>query len=221
MSYLKPKDDSRRMTAIALVLLLHAVLLYALTRESAFNSIQVIRDPFEARIIEEMKPSPPVEPQPPPPVAAPAKPYVPLKPYLPPKTYVPAPEVPVQPQAEAEIASVTHVPVPQARASAGPSTGTAVPEPTHMTAAVELDSCVKPEYPPASLQAEESGTVALSFLVDVDGKIIESRIDRSSGHYRLDEAARRALVRCKFRPAYVDGKPRQAWAHIKYQWRLE
>jgi protein TonB len=88
-------------------------------------------------------------------------------------------------------------------------------------ASVKQEGCVKPEYPPASLRAEEAGTVALSFFVDVDGKVIESRIDRSSGYIRLDEAARKALARCEFRPAYVDGKPQRAWAHIKYEWRLE
>jgi protein TonB len=68
---------------------------------------------------------------------------------------------------------------------------------------------------------EEEGTVSLRFLVAVDGKVIQSEIEKSSGYKRLDEAARAGLSKCQFRPATVDGKPEQAWASIKYTWRLE
>jgi len=49
--------------------------------------------------------------------------------------------------------------------------------------------------------------VTLTFLIDVDGKVLESRVERSSGHRRLDEAARAGLGICKFKPATVDGRP--------------
>jgi protein TonB len=86
---------------------------------------------------------------------------------------------------------------------------------------VNINQCEKPEYPSASRRLEEEGTVALRFLVGVDGKVIQSEVEKSSGFKRLDEAARAGLSKCQFRPALVDGKPEQAWASIKYTWRLE
>jgi len=63
--------------------------------------------------------------------------------------------------------------------------------------------------------------VLLSFLIDQSGKVIDSKIERSSGFRRLDEAAKAGLGLCKFRPATVNGAPVQAWARIEYVWRLE
>ena len=47
----------------------------------------------------------------------------------------------------------------------------------------------------------------LSFLIDVDGKVLDSKVDRSSGFRRLDEAARAGLGLCKFKPATLNGLP--------------
>ena len=73
-------------------------------------------------------------------------------------------------------------------------------------------SCEKPAYPSLSLRARETGTVLLGFLIGLDGIATESKIERSSGHRRLDEAARSALALCRFKPATVDGKPEKSWA---------
>ena len=88
-------------------------------------------------------------------------------------------------------------------------------------AGVNAANCEKPEYPSASRRLEEEGTVHLRFLVGMDGKVIQSEVEKSSGFKRLDEAARAGLAKCQFRPATVDGKPEQAWASIRYTWRLE
>ena len=84
-----------------------------------------------------------------------------------------------------------------------------------------MAQCEKPEYPSASRRMEEEGTVALRFLVGIDGKIVQSEIEKSSGFKRLDEAARTGLSKCQFKPATVDGKPEQAWTTIRYVWRLD
>jgi protein TonB len=86
---------------------------------------------------------------------------------------------------------------------------------------VDARGCAKPEYPPAALRAQETGTVALSFLIDVDGKVLEGKVERSSGSRRLDEAARKGLALCKFKPATLDGKPEQSWSRIEYEWKIE
>lgn len=82
-------------------------------------------------------------------------------------------------------------------------------------------NCQKPEYPSASRRLEEEGTVQLRFLVGIDGLVIQSQVEKSSGFARLDEAARAGLSKCQFKPGTVDGKPEQSWATMKYTWRLE
>jgi protein TonB len=82
-------------------------------------------------------------------------------------------------------------------------------------------NCPKPEYPAAARRNEEEGTVQLRFLVDVDGKVVQAQVDKSSGSTRLDDAARLALSKCQFKPGTLDGRPEQSWASMKYTWRLE
>ena len=89
------------------------------------------------------------------------------------------------------------------------------------TAVVDSANCEKPEYPTASRRMEEEGTVLLKFLVGVDGKVIRSEVEKSSGYRRLDDAARTGLSLCQFKPATVDGNPEQAWSSLRYIWRLE
>jgi TonB family protein len=60
----------------------------------------------------------------------------------------------------------------------------------------------------------------LNFLVDANGDVVQSVVENSSGHTRLDETARDALQRCKFNPAIQNGKPTFAWAPIEYVWSL-
>jgi periplasmic protein TonB len=86
---------------------------------------------------------------------------------------------------------------------------------------VDARTCDKPPYPAASLRANETGTVRLNFLIDVNGRVLETKVERSSGSRRLDEAARAGLALCKFKPATVDGKPERTWSQIDYVWKIE
>jgi protein TonB len=88
-------------------------------------------------------------------------------------------------------------------------------------AVINAANCEKPPYPAASSRLEEEGTVSLRFLVGVDGLVIQSEIEKSSGFKRLDEAARSGLSKCLFKPATVDGKPEESWASMRYTWRME
>ncbi|WP_338844506.1 energy transducer TonB [Massilia sp. W12] len=81
--------------------------------------------------------------------------------------------------------------------------------------------CEKPAYPRASLMNEEKGTVLMGFLIAADGRVVESKIEKSSGFKGLDKAAISALSQCKFKPASKDGKPEQGWAKVEYTWKLE
>ena len=63
------------------------------------------------------------------------------------------------------------------------------------------------KYPRYSEEMYEEGQVKLQFIVRPDGTASNIKILRSSGHSRLDVAARRSLLQAKFRPATCHGKP--------------
>lgn len=95
----------------------------------------------------------------------------------------------------------------------------------HANAAVTLPvmdtkSCELPKYPKASLINEETGTVSMSFLVGADGKVMESKVDSSSGSKSLDKAALSAFALCKFKPGVKDGKVEQMWVKVDYIWKF-
>ena len=83
-----------------------------------------------------------------------------------------------------------------------------------------LASCAKPAYPAAALAAKHTGTVKLAFLVGADGKLADSKVETSSGHPALDDAAHQAIRLCKFSAASANGKPVESWAHVAYVWKL-
>ena len=66
---------------------------------------------------------------------------------------------------------------------------------------------------------DKTGKVVLSLLVGVDGRVSDSKIEKSSGSPRLDQAARQALSLCQFTPGSVDGKPEQAWGRLAYEFK--
>ena len=209
MSYVQPEDSGRRVVGLVVVVLFHALLVYGLVNGLARKIVDVVRQPLETKIIEEAKPPPDKPPPPPPPRLAP-----------PPPPFIPLPDVQVQlpsSMRQNTISAVTNVrpsaPAPVVRQQAAPVRTTA--------AVVNAKDCEKPEYPSASLRAEETGVVRLAFLIDVDGKVLESKVEKSTGYRRLDEAARTALGLCKFKPATADGKPEKSWARMEYEWKIE
>ncbi|MFZ6771714.1 energy transducer TonB [Undibacterium sp. SXout7W] len=86
---------------------------------------------------------------------------------------------------------------------------------------MDSKSCEPPKYPKAALMNEETGTVHMGFLISTEGKVVESRIDKSSGSKSLDKAALSALGLCKFKPGTKDGKAEQLWAKVDFVWKLE
>jgi protein TonB len=88
-----------------------------------------------------------------------------------------------------------------------------------VAATFDAKTC-KAEYPKASLMNEEEGAVTLSFLVAADGSVVDSKIEKTSGHKNLDKAAVKGLSACKFKPGTKDGAPAQTWAKVDYVWKL-
>jgi protein TonB len=219
MSYPESKPVGPRLAGLVFVGLLHVALIYALMQGLARKIVEVVRNPLEVKIVETVKPPP----EQPPPLPTP-------KLAAPPPPYIPPPEVRVQvPQPQAPISVVTPVkpaePAPAAPGPAAPAQGQGVASkphvPVRVPAVVDSRACQKPRYPLASQRLNESGEVLLSFLIDLDGRVLDSKVKQSSGFPRLDEAARNGLALCRFKPATVDGKPEQSWAEIRYVWILD
>ncbi len=224
---MQKSDQKKRLIGMSFVIAFHVVVVWALLTGLAQKIVEVVRVPLETKIIQEIKPPPPpAAPLPPPPkLSAPP-------PFIPPPEIVVATPPPV-----ANTIQVTSAVAPPEAVSMVP---TAPPDPTSTapvpttrsapsapreslrTAAVidAKQGCEEPEYPSASRRNEEQGTVILRFLIDVDGRVIDSKIATTSGFSRLDRAARDTLSRCVFKPGTVDGKPEQSWANIRYTWHL-
>jgi protein TonB len=214
------RAPGKKFSGLAFVILLHVLIVYALMTGLARKMVDVIKQPIETKIIEEVAPPPPPDLPPPPP---------PPKMVAPPPPFIPPPEITVAtpPPPTNTITAVTNVqpetPVftpPQPVVEAPPAPAPA-PAPVRVAPVVDFNSCSKPDYPRNSLRNEEEGTVTLQFLIGVDGSVVDSKVEKSSGHRALDRAAQRALSQCRFKPGMIDGKPQQTWTKVQYVWKLE
>jgi protein TonB len=198
----------RRIGGIAFVALLHVAIVYALLNGLGAQMVQVLRPPLEAKIIEPAKLPPPEAPPPPPPQLL-----------TPPPVFIPPPVIQIAqpPPTVPVIAAVTQV-----KPTTPPPTPAPAP-PVQKTAA-GLDpnqTCTPPEYPEEAEDMEQTGVSVLQFLIDKNGNVAASRVQDSSGHASLDDAALRALAQCKFKPAIgADGNPQESWTSIRYVWQL-
>ena len=188
----RQRTPRKHLTGIGWVVLLHALLLWAISSGLARKVVRMSENTVEAVLLSEAPPPAPVAPKTPPP-----------------KTPAPPPPAPTS-----TAPAITQTNTPPAAAPTAPAirTGAVIQPGAH---------CAKPDYPSASRRMEEEGTVTLKFLIGADGKVLQADVEKSSGFTRLDEAARNALSKCQFRPGTVDGKPEQSWSTIQYKWRLE
>jgi periplasmic protein TonB len=204
------RAPKNHLPGISFVIVLHIIIIWALVSGLARKAVELVQKPLETKLIAEVvKPPENLPPPPPPPKMA-----------APPPPFIPPPEINVQvapPPSPAAITAVSTTSPPVAT----PAVAEAPKAPVRTAPVVEAKSCEAPSYPSASRRLNETGTVLLNFLIDASGHVVESRIDTSSGVERLDEAARKALSLCKFRPGTLDGKPEQSWHKMKYVWKLD
>lgn len=71
------------------------------------------------------------------------------------------------------------------------------------------------------MRREAQGKVTVSFAIGTDGHVHDARVSGSSGHPDLDETALRAVRRCVFVPAVVDGKPVEEKKSSQYVFSLD
>jgi len=90
--------------------------------------------------------------------------------------------------------------------------------PVKVRAVINPDNCERPRLPWSAQQRQLTGHVILSVLIDVDGKVKDARVVRSSGHPALDQAALKGALDCHFVAATVDGAPVPSWEKFRFSW---
>ncbi len=202
MDFAKHQDPKTRLAGIGFVVLLHALLIWGLVSGLARKVVELLPEPIETKIIQEIQ----FEREPPPP----PKPEI----VPPPQAFVPPPDIIIStPPPPNAITSVTNVPQPDTTqiTRVGPT----------IDFANSPRGCREPEYPSTSRRLGEEGVAEVSLLIGVDGKVQQSRIDKSSKFARLDEATIRSFSKCKFKVGSNSGQPEAAWFSTRYRWILK
>jgi protein TonB len=140
------------------------------------------------------------------------------------RIFVPEPPINIQIEKTSIIGTTDRPPEqpPKVVSSEGGDIKAAPPQtaPVVVAAVVDASACSKPDYPKSSLRNGDTGTVMLALLIGTDGKVADSRVERSSGFRDLDRAAQAGLSLCKFKPGTVDGVAQQSWTRMQYVWSL-
>src|SRR5690606_253948 len=79
---------------------------------------------------------------------------------------------------------------------------------------------VEPRYPPAAKRARAQGTVFLRVIIGTDGRPREVRVEQTSGHELLDEAACSAVQKWLFRPYRENGIARAASVIVPLKFQI-
>ena len=77
-----------------------------------------------------------------------------------------------------------------------------------------------PVYPPRARQAGQEGKVILRVTIDSSGQTESIEVKTSSSYSSLDEAAKEAVRRVRFRPYTSGGVPMRAMADIPFDFKL-
>jgi protein TonB len=190
---------------MAAVAALHILLVAGLVSVLGHRQVTLPPDHLQVNLVrdeptkrDEVKPPPPQLDAPPPP------PFVP----------VPEGAVSVTPSLTTAIVAAP---------AAHPATVEAPPAPRQVRVDPRLDDrrSEDPVYPPIARRMGEEGIVTLLVIIGTDGSVQDVKVEKSSGHQRLDDAAiDGARRRCRFSPGSVDGRPQAMWYRYRYQFKL-
>ncbi len=207
---------SDKLTKIAIVVALHAVLGYAVVNGTMHRFVESIPEVVNVTFV--------APPPPPPPVSQPktveiaqkapsiAPPPLPVLPVVVENTITPPP-----PQVHvSEPAPAPLVVAPVASAPAAP----AAPAGPRVISAVEYIRAPQPVYPSSSRRMGESGVVTLRVLVNEKGYAEQASVQKSSGSANLDEAGRAAVMRALFKPYIEDGKAQPVYVVVPINFQM-
>ena len=186
----QPRDPSRRLKGIVIVVVLHAFLGYALVSGLARKGLNFVKKPLEAVVIQEVIIPPP--PPPPPPPKKIEKPLVMPKLDAPPPPYVPPPDVAPQVTSTAPaIVSVATPPTAPAVIAPPPPAAPVVIGPKRTTIGVACPTQVAPEMPRKALQDGTEGVVKAQ--IHIKGGVIQD-VTILSGPRVFHAAVRAAMM---------------------------
>jgi protein TonB len=202
------RDPARHLIGIAFVVLIHAIVIYALVTGLARKAVEVIKKPLTATIIEEIKPPPPPPPPPPRKIIEPPKSQPIVQPYVPP------PDIPVPTQqAEPVIAAPTTTAPTEPIVIAPPVVAPPAPKPAVRKGLVPVE-VIKPEYPREAIRAGvQSGKVVCLLDVDEKGNVTEVKIKSAQPPRVFDREVVNTLMRWKFIP---DGEKYVAEVEVNF-----
>jgi uncharacterized protein len=83
----------------------------------------------------------------------------------------------------------------------------------------DLNVCPKPVWPPAALARGAEGKVTIAIRVGTSGRVLESRVDASSGHPDLDQAGRDGIARCRFYSLAATLSAPSGWRPMQFVWQ--
>ena len=194
----RQRDPTRHLIGIAFVVLVHALVIWALLTGLASKAIQVIKKPLNATIIEEIKLPPPPPPPPPPKKIEMPKVQVPVQPYVPPPD-IPPPVAPSEPVISAPTAVVPTEPV--VIAPPAPVAPPAPPKPATRQGAANCPTREDPSYPREAIRARvEKGKVDATLSVDEKGNVTDVRITGSEPRNVFDRVVRDTVMNWKCVP---------------------
>lgn len=199
------RSPGKHLTGIVVVIILHVVLGYALMHGLATKVMNVIKQPIDTKIIEEVKkPPPPDTPPPPPPKTV----------QMPP-TFVPPPEVMIQAPVTAPVISTrTAVPPPVYAppappapvVSAPPSVGVACPN------SQEIRTNIK--YPVQARKDGLQGEVLIEMTIAANGDVKDVDV-KSSTNRAFNSVAISASRQFK-----CTGQGRDVRVQVPYSFKL-
>ena len=184
-------QPQKHLLGITIVIALHVVVIYALVTGLGKKIVDVIKQPIETKVIEEVKapPPPPERLLPPPP-----------KLEAPPPPFIPPPEVQIAVPATVQntITSTTSTPPPPAdfrpvAPPAPPAPPAPRPKPAVVSIGAICPSMVQPKMPRKALQTGTGGTVVARATIR-GGKVVEVEILQSQPRGLFDAAVRDAMM---------------------------
>jgi protein TonB len=170
---------------MTVVVLLHIIVVYALVTGLARKVVEVIKQPLETKIIEEIKDKPKDEPPPPPKLQTPPPPFVP-----PPEVQIQLPSA----LATSAISTVTNVKPVAAPVRIAPPPAA---KPLVRKGVSPLHR-VNPEFPRKALLDGISGFVVAHLMVAKDGTVKEVKIISSDPRGVFDREVIRAMMQWRF-----------------------
>jgi protein TonB len=185
----RERNPAKHLPSITMVVVLHIAIGYALVTGLARRVVEVIKQPLETKIIEEIKKPPPDAPPPPPPkLAAPPPPFIP-----PPEINIQVPITQVAPT----ITTQSTTPPPKV----APPPVPVAPQPL-VRKEYKASYRVDPQFPRQAIQQGISGRVIAWVHVAPNGSVTNVEIRQSTSRI-FDREVVRALSQWKFNPEPV------------------